>query len=512
MGDAVVRSALEGHRHRVLRFELVGSGRKTARPTPPRRYRATIFDYDANRALEVEGSIAGKSPPKVRELDEQPLPSMEEWTAAVEVVRRNRDLAEKIRAGKLAPYRPMPLLVRGPKGPDGRPPRILTVGLMPPEGEPGHTIAGVDAVGDSLVEYATSSPPDSCAETTTCGVPDSGQTPLSYAAGQRAITVRDDRGTELWRFVAVRPAATEGNGAGIELKDVRYRGKLVLGSAGARIQNVNYEASAPCGHTDDADPRYRAYLDPTNREGLFQAPPGTDHGDGFRECGERPRTVFDGDDTGNFQGVVIYRDGSELVLITELEAGFYRYVNEWRLDDDGTIRPRFGWTAIRNCCVCFVHHHHLYWRFDFDIVTRAPNQFREYRRPEGAWEPFYVDIAEEKKDTRDATKLGWMVENVQTGDSYRIVPGPDDGSWLTTGHPFGDGDVWFLRQRPDEIEQTVAHGEPTHHANIDKWVSGESIDGEDVVMWYAVHSTHDQDPEASHVHLVGPDLVPSARW
>ena len=87
------------------------------------------------------------------------------------------------------------------------------------------------------------------------------------------------------------------------------------------------------------------------------------------------RTILDPPETdsGNFRGVAIYRDGQEVVVVSELEAGYYRYVSEWRLHDDGTISPRFGFSAVENPCVCEVHHHHVYWRFDFDILSEGNN-------------------------------------------------------------------------------------------------------------------------------------------
>ena len=48
---------------------------------------------------------------------------------------------------------------------------------------------------------------------------------------------------------------------------------------------------------------------------------------------------------------------------------------------DGTIRPRFGFAAVSSSCVCNVHHHHCYWRFDFDIETAGNNRVREFNDP-----------------------------------------------------------------------------------------------------------------------------------
>jgi Cu2+-containing amine oxidase len=85
-------------------------------------------------------------------------------------------------------------------------------------------------------------------------------------------------------------------------------------------------------------------------------------------------------DSGNFQGVVIYIQGQEVVVVSELQAGWYQYISEWRLHADGTIRPRFGFSAVENSCVCEVHHH-VYWRFDFDILSEGNNVVWEYNSP-----------------------------------------------------------------------------------------------------------------------------------
>ena len=47
-------------------------------------------------------------------------------------------------------------------------------------------------------------------------------------------------------------------------------------------------------------------------------------------------------DGGGYRGVALWADGDEVVVVSQLEAGPFRYVNEWRLGADGTIRPRLG--------------------------------------------------------------------------------------------------------------------------------------------------------------------------
>jgi len=78
----------------------------------------------------------------------------------------------------------------------------------------------------------------------------------------------------------------------------------------------------------------------------------------------------------------------------------------------------------------------------------------------------------------------------------------------------GRGDVWVLRYHGNEIEDGFNTIQSANaDAKIGRWVTGEKVQGEDVVVWYGAHFTHDvahQDP-AEHGHVVGPDLVP-VKW
>ena len=157
----------------------------------------------------------------------------------------------------------------------------------------------------------------------------------------------------------LRPRAstpqTFGKGSGVELRQVTYRGRLVLWQAHVPILNVLYDDSV-------------TYRDWQNQETPFQAD-GTDPvGPGWRLCTAPPATILEsGTDAGNFQGVALWYEDGELRIVSEVQAGWYRYVSDWRLRDDGTILPRFGFAGTRNPRTCMRHQHHVYWRFDFDI-------------------------------------------------------------------------------------------------------------------------------------------------
>lgn len=157
---------------------------------------------------------------------------------------------------------------------------------------------------------------------------------------------------------------------------------------------------------------------------------GTDVASGFRLCSSPATTILDtGSDPGNFLGVALYVQGQEVVLVSAMEAGWYRYISQSRLHTDGTIRPRFGFSAVSSSCVCNVHHHHSYWRLDFDVRTAAHNKFREYNDPPlpGIGSNRHDKVYEIMCPRDPARHRKWRVENVHTGEAYDVIPGLNDG-------------------------------------------------------------------------------------
>jgi hypothetical protein len=474
MRHPAVREQLDGSEHRLLSFELVDQERKVRRPTAPTDYRATIFDYTGNRVVLAMGSFADPSIVVIEELGIQPLPSPDEFEAAVELVREDRELGPALREELLQAYPPVPPLIPE-ELPDGRPARVLAVGLLPREGERGHEIVGVNMLSRAITRFNGGAPPSSAAHNPICGLPYANQpTAPKGAAGQVWVTVRQG-GTVLWRFLVVRPAASSGtNGSGIELRFVDYRGKRVLYRAHVPILNVKYDGNA-CG----------PYLDWQWQEGMLQAT-GIDVAPGFRLSSSPAQTILQsGNDTGNFLGVAIYVQGQEVVLVSEMQAGWYRYVSEWRLHANGTIKPRFGFGAVQSSCVCTRHHHHVYWRLDFDVRTAGDNVVSEFNDPplfgSSNWHTKHFEIRRLRDPSR---KRKWRVENATTGDAYEIVPGHDDGvAAASPDWPFPQGDVWLLHYRASELEHGVPATGPPYEANLDTWVNGEPIEKRDVVLW-----------------------------
>jgi len=381
-----IQSFLRGTRHMLLSMELLDledipgnksiNLPKSSQSTPPINFLATYFDYNNNRTVIATGPIHDPGCISVSQLDTQPLPSIEEFELAVNIVRDHPELGCLIRENLVLPYRAMPAII-DTEPQDGRIERTLAIGLLPfeenPEErtqnyrEPLHQIIGVNMIRREVILYETGAPPSSTASDQICQPPPDANQPTARRGtlGQSQIRVIQG-GTEIWSFLAVRPAASTGIvGSGIELRDVLYRGKKVLSRAHVPILNVRY-VNDVCG----------PYRDWQWQEGRIEAI-GTDIAPGFRMCSTPARTILDtGSDTGNYLGVAIYVDGEETVLVSEMEAGWYRYISEWRFHNDGTIRPRFGFSAVANSCTCNPHFHHVYWRFDFDIRTGVTTLYK----------------------------------------------------------------------------------------------------------------------------------------
>lgn len=491
------RRALAGARYRVL---SVGrrEGTFADGTVDGERYCATVYDYTHARTLILEEGTSRPGALRILPSTVQPLPTYEEFVEAVRILGKDPIIGPALRDGRLRPYRPMPPLIKK-REPTGLVERTLAVGLLPTDQSLAHEIVGVNMVRESPPEHFPDNAPEaSQADDELCGAADAfQQTAPQGTSGQATISVT--RGpVELWRFQVVRPAASSGIvGSGVELRFVEYRGKRVLARAHAPILNVRYEGDA-CGPFRDW--LYEESQIPVN---------GADVAPGFRLSPTPVLTVRETrSDIGNFLGVGIYVQGEELVLVSEMEAGWYRYVSEWRLHSNGTIRPRFGFDAVNDSCVCELHRHHVYWRLDFDIRTAGRDMVEEYNGSPTSGSGSWDVAATESRRLRDPSRARkWRVRDLDTSEGYVLTPGATDGA----PDAFGVGDVWLLRHHPDEIDDGQGYTEELElaTAHIDDFVNGETLQGENVVVWYAGHVDHDEDDASFEFRgVVGPELTP----
>jgi len=459
------------------------------------RFVAMVFDPRENSSVEVTGRLDSDDV-ELTQSAFRPNPTTGELGAALEVLRDDPEFAELRGRDDVVVYQPMPPLADVERD-DGTTLRRIALGVFDPEAERRHRYVAVD-IGDRLVEWD----PDpfhgldgDCEESLPVGV-DS----LPDAGGRDWVRVRVLRGgQELWNLVVVRPRASApthlGKGSGVELRHVTYRGRLVLWQAHVPILNVLYDNGV-------------TFRDWQNQETPFLANGFDPVGPGWRVCTSPPATILEsGTDAGNFQGVALWYEDGELRIVSEVQAGWYRYMSDWRLRDDGTIAPRFGFAGTRNPRTCMRHQHHVYWRLDFDIEG-AGNDVVEQRGLIFPGLPPWWRLVRETKRTRSLFARRWRVLDAQSGRGYGITPGPADG----TADAYGVADLWFLRYRATELDDGVGvvGGSPADtQCRLDQYLTAESINSTDVVVWYAGHFLHDQaHTSPHHGHIVGPELRP----
>ena len=515
--DDTVRRELSGSKFRRVGFEYlydtIESKKQSAKP--PTRFRVIYYNYSNDMTLFAEGDFAAKGPISVRWVSVVPGVGDDEIKAAYKVVAQDPAYSKLKLADAIEFYEAMPptTVFNGE--------RLVNIGVTNPQtGE--NEIVGVSFKNDKLVHYANNAPPTSAATPDACGIANSNQGSSGQGvAGQATLTVNEAGGGPLWEMLVIRPSSSSGGileRSGLEIRDVRYRGKSVLKRGHVPILNVQYVAN--CG----------PFRDWQYSEGFFNAPAAgaTDPAPGIRilASGQVATTAVEShNDTGNYQGVAIYTQdvgfGTEVVLVTEMNAGWYRYVMEWRFAPDGTIRPRYGFGSVTDSCVCIQRTHHVYWRFDFDIVN-ANNNIYQLERGRKFLKTIDLETAAFKNVQKSRS---FLIQNSTGDEAYQIVPGTNDGTVLNANgdliDTFGGGDFWLMRFKgtagaPTEIDDPNSGAA----ANLAPWVNGESMLGADLVVWYAAHQVRSDDssrnkPAAPQVisgaHVMGPTLRP-VRW
>jgi hypothetical protein len=454
-------------------------------------FEAAVYDYTNTRTIIINGIPFDPTQISFAESNIQPIPNAEEVGEAARIADIQSD--EVVHSG-------MPPVISR-EFPNGTSQRILNIAIT--------STNSSRWVYVNMNDRTVEPPPDQGESTLMCMAPP----PAAAAANIRGIPgtanfIITQGGKQLWTFEAIRPSASSGTkGSGIELRNVKYKGKSVLYQAHVPILNIQYEQGGTgCG--------------PYYRDWQFSEYPlqctGRDVAPGFRLCNSPAKTILDPPETdgGNFAGVAVYVDGLEVVLKSQMEAGWYRYVSEWRFHVNGRLKPRFGFGAVYSppFCVCQVHHHHVYWRLDFDILTAGNNLVREYNNPPLFPPSHYHDKVYEIRRPKDPSRhRHWEISTTRYNhETYALIPGSNDG----TMDSYGVGDLWVLRYHPNELDDGVmltgGSGTDTME-HIDKFINGELVRDQDVVLWYAAHFKHNQSQEGEVNHVVGPNIIP-LKW
>lgn len=311
----------------------------------------------------------------------------------------------------------------------------------------------------------------------------------------------------VWELCVLPPSTSSGtNGSGIEIREAFYNGHKVFKRAHVPILNVKYSPSAPCFcYRDWFDEETKFEVKDTNGSVVNMS--GTGH---IFDNASSVRTVCDAGGSGGdippstgFKGVAIERFGTDhMVLTSQTSAGWYRYETKWTFYADGRINPQTGYAATPSSCVSNSHHHNSYFRLDFDIDDpgndavgdAGTNQAMTESGTRRPAEPFGAPPL--KVYDKTSGRGYHVVPHGKMGAAYDPFGGPTQTPWNGS---FTIGDSWLL--------QFKSGGSPTS-AQIDDglsccndnecpisptflgWSNNESIDGQDVVVWYHEGALH----------------------
>lgn len=211
--------------------------------------------------------------------------------------------------------------------------------------------------------------------------------------------------------------------------------------------------------------------------------------------------------------------GKALVLWSSIQTGAYNYLLRWEFRDDGTIHPALGLAgALQFGNVA--HLHNVYWRLDFDMGDPENDRVEEFvRLPkagtnglQGAstWKPL---LGETFRPTDLFTFRKWRITDGRQKNalgkpwSYEVVPSPGDGSLRTNpSEGFLRGEFWLTRAHSNERFVSTDNADL-----LSGYLNGEAVDGQDLVLWYALHAYHEirsEDQPYMPVEWVGFEARP----
>jgi len=228
--------------------------------------------------------------------------------------------------------------------------------------------------------------------------------------------------------------------------------------------------------------------------------------------------------------------GSDLVLRTISKVGWYEYITEYRLADDGQISVRLGATgdlAPRDYTTpdqgwpigpgqtdyAVNHYHSAFWRVDFNIGGYGTEKVEQYdtaptgeRGRRGAiYRTSKTDVANESTLNTDLRRWWRLVSPTSKNAdghfrSYELELGASDAY---EAHPETQPDVTFTQYKPCEKFATFNLDPECAGTSILEYTNGERLS--DPVMWVRVgfhHVPRDEDQSPMPVHWQGFDLVP----
>jgi primary-amine oxidase len=284
------------------------------------------------------------------------------------------------------------------------------------------------------------------------------------------------------------------------------------------------------------------------------------------ECGG---TLFDGnricvqnDDGGyGWKFNASFRTAQAIEIFMSSQLGQYNYINKWTFHDDGVIEPQVGLTGRLQSfgsgaaylpygtqlnkvgltpLVGKSHMHNFYYRLDFDIggsgndaVSRlafnpsaVPSPDSSCANPGECGITTLTQILTEQAQVFSTIgQTSWVVfdKALVNADGrsigYEIEP-KITGLWrgmTSTTEPWSNGDLWVTTY--DGCERYAAENFAPHldavctaaAPNLSAMLNGASVDGADLVVWYAnrfQHVTRDENETNMPIEWTGFSIEP----
>lgn len=314
----------------------------------------------------------------------------------------------------------------------------------------------------------------------------------------------------VWELEALPVSLSTGpDGSGLEIRNVRYNGRLVLKRGHIPMLNVRYQSGCGC-FRDWMRSNTRFEADNVTGTCFAQPEPGS------------TRTMCDvgvqSSDIGSFQGIAMEDFGDGFTLVTQSSAGWYRYTMKWTFEEDGTIRPTFGFSNTTNSCALNYRWHHVYWRLDFDIESADRNQVAVSRDGQD-FEVIETETTQFWDDPADVlAPTTWAVFNLDTERGYSLTPGEKEYETPAnpqTGNPtfdqFAREDIAFSRYRAGQLTDNRGGCSVNFEGGTNPIVQGEDISDADVVVWYRTGATRTGGFDYT-CRPLGPVIRPIGDW
>ena len=184
---------------------------------------------------------------------------------------------------------------------------------------------------------------------------------------------------------------------------------------------------------------------------------------------------------------------NRLLIWAKFQVGNYQYVHQWEFRADGSIHVRvgLGGRLFHFNPPTMGHVHNFYFRLDFDVDGSANDVVQQFAHTSNAsggdqWTSITV---EDRRTVNPAEFTTWRVADKTPKPngmlrSWEIIPGSDgapDGTFST-------GDLWVVHYKPGaedgaDVSCTDAQLNTTY-------LSGENVDGQDVVVWHVLRHHH----------------------